>query len=62
MKIVDIAEGSPAEKGGLKRNSLFVEVNGVKSEAGQTTAEEIAALVRGPTGSQVGFMGFFVFL
>jgi len=26
VKIVDLAEGGPAEKAGLKRNSLFVEV------------------------------------
>ncbi len=56
VKVVDVAESSPAEKGGLKRNSLFVEVNGVKAEAGTTTAEEIAAMVRGPTGSPVGFV------
>jgi len=53
VKIVDVAEGGPAEKAGLKRNTLFKEVSKVKSEPGQVTAEEIAALVRGPTGSEV---------
>lgn len=56
VKIVDLAEGGPAEASGLKRNSLFIEVNKVKSEAGSITAEEIAALVRGPTGTQVSFL------
>lgn len=53
VKIVDTIEQSPAAETGLKRNSLVAEVNKIRTDSTQTTAEEVAALVRGPTGSKV---------
>ena len=53
VKIVDTIEESPASAMGLKRDSLVAEVDGVRTDSAQTTAEEVAALVRGPTGTKV---------
>ena len=53
VKVVDTIENSPAAENGIKRNSLVAEVNKIRTDSPQTTAEEVAALVRGPTGSKV---------
>lgn len=52
VKIVDVVEGSPASEAGLKAADVIVEVNKVRTDTGSTTPEEVAALVRGPTGSK----------
>ena len=50
----DVEPNSPASRGGLERNDVFVEVDGVKFDDGKATPDDVALVVRGPEGSKVG--------
>lgn len=50
----DVEPNSPASRGGLERNDVFVEVDGVKFDDGKATPDDVAVVVRGPEGSKVG--------
>ncbi len=52
----DVEPNSPAARGGLQRNDIFVEVDGVKFDDGKATPDDVAVVVRGPEGSKVGFV------
>ena len=50
----DVEPNSPAARGGLQRNDVFVEVDGVKFDDGKATPDDVAVVVRGPEKSKVG--------
>lgn len=51
VEIINVYAGSPAERAGIQRGDIFVEVDGVNVE--NYTTEEIVQVVRGPQGSTV---------
>lgn len=51
VEIINVYAGSPAERAGLQRGDIFVEVDGVNVE--NYTTEEIVQVVRGPQGTTV---------
>jgi carboxyl-terminal processing protease len=51
VEIINVYAGSPAERAGIQRGDIFVEVDGVNVE--DYTTEEIVQVVRGPQGSTV---------
>lgn len=54
VQIIRIFEGSPAQKGGVQVGDTIVQVNDTK--IGDLGATEVAALVRGPGGTNVKLM------
>eukprot|EP00960_Hanusia_phi_P066320 766375-Hanusia_phi.AAC.1 len=52
VQIVDVLDASPAAEAGLKRGSLVVEVDGIRTDDGRSTPDDVAALLRGPTATQ----------
>mmetsp|Transcript_43725 Transcript_43725/g.138204 ORF Transcript_43725/g.138204 Transcript_43725/m.138204 type:complete len:469 (-) Transcript_43725:1230-2636(-) len=52
VKIVDVLDASPAAEAGLKRGSLVVQVNGIPTDDGKSTPDDVAALLRGPTATK----------
>lgn len=41
-------------KGGIKKNDIFLEVDGVRFDDGKSTPDDVASKLRGPVGSRVG--------
>lgn len=52
--IADVEPSSPASSGGMKKNDVFLEVDGVRFDDGKSTPDDVAAKLRGPVGSRVG--------
>jgi len=58
MRVVasDVEPNGPAAKGGLQRDDVFLEVDGVRFDDGKATPDDVAVVVRGPEGSKVGLV------
>lgn len=58
MRVVasDVELNGPAAKGGLQRDDVFLEVDGVRFDDGKATPDDVAVVVRGPEGSKVGLV------
>lgn len=58
MRVIasDVEPTGPAAKGGLQRNDVFMEVDGVRFDDGKATPDDVAVVVRGPEGSKVGMV------
>lgn len=58
MRVVasDVEPSGPAAKGGVQRDDVFVEVDGVRFDDGRATPDDVAVVVRGPEGSKVGLV------
>lgn len=58
MRVVasDVEPNGPAARGGLQRDDVFLEVDGVRFDDGKATPDDVAVVVRGPEGSKVGLV------
>lgn len=52
--VADVEPSSPASSGGMKKNDVFLEVDGVRFDDGKSTPDDVASKLRGPVGSRVG--------
>ncbi|GFH60776.1 hypothetical protein CTEN210_17252 [Chaetoceros tenuissimus] len=52
--VADTEPSSPASNAGIKKNDIFIEVDGEKFNDGKSTPDDVAARLRGPEGSKVG--------
>jgi carboxyl-terminal processing protease len=51
IEVIDVIQGTPAEKAGVKKGDKIIRVNG--EDVATLTTDEVANRVRGPEGSQV---------
>jgi len=52
--VADTEPISPAFRGGIRKNDVFLEVDGTRFDDGKGTPDEVASKLRGPEGSKVG--------
>lgn len=52
--VADTEPSSPASNAGIKKNDIFIEVDGERFNDGKSTPDDVAARLRGPEGSKVG--------
>jgi carboxyl-terminal processing protease len=52
--VSDVEPNSPAQRGGIQPNDVFLQVDGTKFDQPDNTPDDVAMKLRGPEGSKVG--------